>query len=88
MKISLLLSLIVFIAGIFYWYSWRPAEIKKACFAKHYDRANEQNYEWAEGKEWVPIGYSNNEWGWKYPDQGRMEIKDTNYKLCLRKEGL
>lgn len=32
-KVGLIAIMIIFVAGAFYWYSWRPTQIKKRCFA-------------------------------------------------------
>ena len=69
----------------FYWYEIRPernrqkaAEVNSRCMKEVYNRPNELNYEWAEGKNWEPALFSQStgktEWGWIYPGQ-RIRVR-------------
>ena len=70
-------------AGWFYWFKYRPSEIRKECFKEVYSK--NKNLEWVEGKEWMSIDYGR--YGWVYP-YWRMYIKEDVYKGCLIFKGI
>jgi len=85
------------IAAGFYYYELRPQLKKKKvlsalkqCEKKIYNRPNELNMEWAEGKEWSYVSGTNNNWGWIYPDQGGLRSDAKDYKVgeCLKEMGV
>lgn len=85
------------IALWFYYYELRPVfkkteTIKKAryCLQKIYNRPNELNMEWAEGKEWKYVSGTDGNWGWIYPDQGSLRNDAKDYKAieCLKNMGI
>lgn len=74
---KLLILVAVSLAGLFLWLQIRPSLIKKSCYKTVYiTRENEDNFEWAEGKEWLPKpgkivrhGIGTEPWVWIYLDQ-------------------
>lgn len=103
----ILATLIVLIIIIFLWIYVRPVAVKSSCYKKAYTnivRVNENNYEWAEGKMWLPkpgnsVTYSES-YVWIYPDQSnttrfgdeaisKIKMRQaTNYEDCLMRNGL
>jgi hypothetical protein len=95
-KFISILLILVLIGLWFYWFEWRQEifkkkayEIKSTCEKKIFNRSNELNYEWAEGKEWRPLPseVQSYEYGWIYPDQQfnlRTKTKITSFAGCLK----
>ena len=95
---AIIITLIV--AGWFYWFQWRPAEIRKECYQKTFSEVSREvkenkkgNKEWAEGKEWMvrpntPWFPNSKQWGWWYPEQESFELVEDWYEYCLHKRGL
>ncbi len=86
------------LGGWFYWFQWRPEKLRqealmivRECEKKVFNRANELNYDWAEGKEWIKIpdqSYGDDEYGWLYPDQHfqlKTNAKKRSLAECLKK---
>ncbi len=82
-KIFLCFTVLFVIAAWFYWFQWRPSEIRKVCFKEIY--SENTNLEWAKGKEWKY--YKKGTWGWLYPYWELRSDEDT-YKGCLLYNGL
>lgn len=99
MKLIYLVFVSLLISGWFYWFQWRPEKylqkrflIVKTCEQNIFNRPNELNYEWAEGKQWMPIPdepYGKYEHGWLYSDQSyrlKTRAKTQSFDECLKKE--
>jgi hypothetical protein len=97
-KILILISVIFSI--VFYWFAIRPTLIKKDCSKLVYGkRLNENNYDWAEGKKWLPKPGNQvtdkESYVWIYVDQSNTEAyvkrsiqQAKDYKKCLIQRGL
>lgn len=99
-KLTVVLVITVLIGGWFYWFQWRPIlykrkvlTIKRVCEEKVYNRPNELNYEWAEGKEWMPLPNESftGTYGWLYTDQHdglKTKVKNPLFAECLKKNNI
>lgn len=83
MKKIYILLIFFLLFGLFYWFQWRPSEIRKQCFKEVY--SENINLEWAEGKEWMY--YESGKFGWLYP-YWRLQSKADTFKGCLLFRGL
>lgn len=81
-KLYMAIGLLI-LTGWFYWFQWRPSEIRKQCFREVY--SENTNTEWAEGKEWMY--YKNDKWAWLYPYWHAQSESDI-YRGCLLYNGL
>jgi len=91
-KTIFLIIVLMILGGWFYWFQWRPEKLRqktliaiRECEKKVFNRMNELNYDWAEGKEWIKIpdqSYDDNEYGWLYPDQD-FQLKTNTKKRAL-----
>jgi hypothetical protein len=102
--VSVLIFLLV--AGIFYWTSIRPSKIRAFCYKEVYEvvRVNEENYEWAAGKGWLPkpghevtdsepyvwiyVDQSDTTWMGEEANKKRQVQQNKNYESCLMKSGI
>lgn len=71
-KTSVSALLLLVLIGLFfawlYWTQIRVVNIRKMCYSEAF-RKNEQNFEWAEGKEWTYLAaFANGPNGWVYSD--------------------
>ncbi len=82
-NVYIALAGLLMLIGWFYWFQWRPSEIRKNCFKEVY--SENTNLEWAKGKEWKP--YKTGEWGWLFP-YWELETYTDIYKGCLLYNGL
>jgi len=87
------------VLGWFYWFQWRPAQIRKDCYENTFSRVsqwtksnNEGNKEWAEYKVWRPdpklgsYSYDAN-WGWWYDIPSKQDLESW-FIQCLNNKGL
>lgn len=74
---------IIIFAGLFYWFQWRPSQIRKKCFSEVYSESTD--LQWAIGKEWMY--YKGFTYGWLYP-YWRLNTAEATYKGCLIFNGL
>jgi len=99
--IYLVIFIILALVGLwFYWFQLRPVfqrkrvlSIKRECKEKVYSRPNELNFEWAEGKEWMPLPGElfSAEYGWLYPNQSsrlKSRVKTVSFAKCLEENNL
>lgn len=105
-NIILFLGLLLF---AFYWVFVRPSQIKARCYKNansevYQTRQNENNFDWAPGKRWMPKpGHSVTDpetYVWIYSDQSdttwegekafvqRKEEASLLYENCLKGHGL
>ncbi|MCX6793552.1 MAG: hypothetical protein NTY06_00415 [Candidatus Gottesmanbacteria bacterium] len=82
-KFFLSFAVLLVVAGWFYWFQWKPSEIRKNCFKEIY--SEKTNLEWAKGKEWMY--YRDRKWGWLFPYWGIGTDADI-YRGCLIYNGL
>jgi len=84
------------ITGWFYWFQWRPNQIRRNCYREAFIRGGqwrksniEGNKDWGSNKEWManPQQKINAEWGWWYP-VGDALGDEYLYATCLLSEGL
>lgn len=93
-----LIPLFLLLVGCFYWFQWRPTQVRKECYLKTFGRIslwveeNEKgNKEWASGKEWMDKpqrrgGKPN--WGWWYPTPKNSKVVEYWFARCLNKNGI
>jgi len=78
--VAMTLIALVLIGGWFYWYQWRPSNIKRVCNKSAVEIEKENTHAIFEGGRTTPIEMkmeTNN--GYEY---------DTVYTQCLRNKGL
>lgn len=83
------------LGGWFYWFQWRPSNIRMTCYRETIGRNDnwiksnsDGDKEWKPDKEWManPQQAKNAEWGWWYPISALgAELK---YDKCLLSKGL
>lgn len=86
-KIFLTLLIALVVAFLFYWFQWRPTEIRKQCFKEVY--SENTNLDWAVGKEWMYYQESKGKsiYGWLYP-YWKLKRGAETYRGCLLFRGL
>jgi len=77
---SIILLVVIILGGLFYWYEWRPVEVRKACSQKSQDEA-------------IKSLKTRSEFSDKYEkaaEKGLMSKDDADfyYRRCLNKYGL
>lgn len=87
MKIFWIATFLLLLVGLFYWFQWRPSQIRKECFAEVY--SDKTDLQWAEGKEWMAYKFEgfHYKYGWLYP-YWRLDDSKDKYKGCLIFRGL
>jgi len=66
--ITIFVFLFLLFVGWFYWTNIRVEKIRKVCYSEAF-RQNEENFEWAEGKNWTYLAaFADGPHGWVYPD--------------------
>lgn len=94
------------LGGAFLYYTTiKPQQIKADCYKAVYStiRKNENNFEWAEGKKWMPKPGNqvtdSESYVWIYPDQSdttqegldaaraRSQEKEYQYTSCMHSQG-
>lgn len=83
-QVSYVVLAVLLILGLFYWFQYRPSEIRKACYREVY--SNNTNLEWAEGKEWAY--YKDGKWGWLFPYWQARSSEEDIYRGCLLFNGI
>lgn len=79
------ITLLLLIAGWFYWFQWRPAEIRKSCYPRAIEAAREL---YKTQLELAPGELSDKDIA---EIKAGMHLKDSYesyYQDCLRKNGL
>jgi len=92
---------VLLIAGVligwFYWFQWRPVNIRQQCyqntFGAAYGMKALENYDkkWVEGKVWTydrRYGASAENWGWFYPIPVNKLFAQQSYAECLVRNGM
>lgn len=87
-----LAALIVLVILMFLWLYVRPVWVRSNCYKKAYipsPRTNEDNYEWAEGKMWLPEPDNDvtdhASYVWIYPDQSIHTRYGSEAKVKIEK---
>ncbi len=84
-----LATLIVLVVLMFLWLYVRPVWVRSNCYkTTHPIRPHENDYEWAEGKNWVGLtlldeARGNRSAGWKYSNNQEKDNED-----CLLRNGI
>ncbi|OGH14565.1 MAG: hypothetical protein A3H50_01405 [Candidatus Levybacteria bacterium RIFCSPLOWO2_02_FULL_37_10] len=93
--IIIVVMVLALLTGLFYWFQWRPMQIRKECYKLSFGKVegwieeNTKNYEWAPGKEWHALeGNASGKWGWKYTIPESKETVEYWFKRCLTEKGL